>query len=283
LSGVANNPGCRKLVALFALLALPICAPAVAEGQLPDVPEMEEAAVFQPEAGAVPIAPQWSGEEASAVMPRAETYLQDVPPGQAFSGGMVHRFYGETWSRRPLSAGLFVGMIQGGPLIDGRMGMKLGPYGGVRMGLDTSDHWGGELRFAFGSAELYESGRSHPVENPRSADVYQWDFDLLYYPCGDSRWRPYFLVGAGSARVDFTDHRRVHRQKAVFALPVAIGLKYLHNSRFALRFECANNIIFGVSGGYNTLHALSVTGGVEFRFGGPGKSYWPYVPGRRCW
>ena len=36
-----------------------------------------------------------------------------------------------------------------------------------------------------------------------------WDLDLLYYPWGDTQWRPYLLIGLGTARVDFIDRLSV--------------------------------------------------------------------------
>jgi opacity protein-like surface antigen len=200
-----------------------------------------------------------------------------------------HPLQQESWLYRPLSAGWFMGMLQGGPLIDDWVGMDRGFFGGYRLGWDESHDWGGEMRFAFGSIPLYDTQRAReanplPIFNQRrDADLCLWDLDLLYYPWGDVPWRPYLMAGLGTARVAFTDRLFVRRDKTVFAMPLALGLKYRYSDRLALRFECADNIAFGGGSGFNTLHNVSLTAGLEVRFGGSRKAYWPWNPGRHYW
>ncbi|MEA1951973.1 MAG: hypothetical protein U9N87_11350, partial [Planctomycetota bacterium] len=65
-------------------------------------------------------------------------------------------------------------------------------------------------------------------------------------------------------------------------MPLALGLKYRYNSRLAFRFEMTDNIVFS-SGPVNSVHHFSITGGLELRFGGTRKAYWPWSPGRYYW
>lgn len=195
----------------------------------------------------------------------------------------------ESWLHRPLSAGWFMGMMQGGPLIDDWIGMHRGYFGGYRLGWDESHYWGGEMRLAFGSIPVYDTQRardaqpSTALDRRRDADVVLWDVDFVYYPWGDSLWRPYFMLGLGTARVEFTDRLLTHRDKTVFGMPLALGLKYRYSDCLAVRFECADNIAFAGNSGLNTLHNVSITAGVEVRFGGSRKAYWPWHPGRHYW
>ncbi len=63
------------------------------------------------------------------------------------------------------------------------------------------------------------------------------------------------------------------------SVPLALGLKYRCNDWMALRFECADNIVFG-RGSVRSVHDFSITGGVEIRFGRSRKTYWPWNPDR---
>jgi hypothetical protein len=91
------------------------------------------------------------------------------------------------------------------------------------------------------------------------------------------------LAGLGSARFHFTDRLSRSYDKAVFAIPLAAGVKYRCNDWLALRFECTDNIAFGGGSGFDTVHNISATGGMEVRFGGSRKAYWPWNPGRHYW
>ena len=209
----------------------------------------------------------------------------------------------ETWLYRPWSAGWFMGAVQGGPLIDDWVGQQQGFFGGYRFGWDQDQYWGGEMRFAFGSVPLYDSPRAKQAQwdadtedgfaeddpwrnrfdQRRDADLFQWDLSLLYYPWGDTEWRPYLMAGIGVARIRFMDRLSHCYDKSVFAMPLAVGLKRRCNDWLALRLEFADNIAFGGGSGFGTVHNASLTGGVEVRFGGSRRAYWPWNPGRHYW
>jgi hypothetical protein len=191
----------------------------------------------------------------------------------------------ESWLCRPISAGLFVGMISGSPLIEDWVGQKQGLFGGLQLGYDGGDHWGTEFRLGFSSIELTDSARARAEAGvgsgptTRYADLFLWDIGLLYYPCGDTAWRPYAKVGLGTGRIRFTDALHTRYNKISGAMPLALGLKYRCNDWMALRFECADNIVFG-RGSVRSVHNFSITGGVEIRFGRSRKTYWPWNPDR---
>jgi hypothetical protein len=223
--------------------------------------------------------------------------------------GLGHPLHCESWLYRPFSAGWFMGMVQGSPLVhDGRdasgdfrggVGQQRGFFGGYRLGWDFDYYWGCETRFGFGSIELFDTAAAKQAqqlrdahlapairnryEHRRDTDLFVWDLDLLYYPWGDATWRPYLMIGLGTTHVNFEDRMGHTWKDTVFGMPLAVGLKYRCNDWLALRFEIADNMAFGGGSGLETLHNLSITGGMEVRFGGTRKAYWPWNPGRYYW
>ncbi len=209
----------------------------------------------------------------------------------------------ESWLYRPLSGGWFMGSVEGGTPIGDWASLGHGFAGGYRLGWDQSLHWGGEVRFLFGAVPVHDSARAraaqlaadladgYSADDPhtlrfnqrRDADLFHWDVDLLYYPWGDTQWRPYLMAGIGTANIDFIDRLSVRYDKIVLAMPLAVGLKIRYNDWLVMRFEAADNIAFGGGSGLGTMHNLSITLGAEIRFGGSRTAYWPWNPGRHYW
>jgi hypothetical protein len=207
------------------------------------------------------------------------------PPRERFLGP-GEPLLRESWHYRPFNFGGFFGFLQGSPLVDDWVGMNQGYLGGFRLGWDHSYHWGIETRFSFGRCDLFDDSRLRELvpyfDDGRHANLFSWDTELLFYPWGDSRWRPYLLAGVGATRIDFTDRLSQHYNHTSFSLPVAVGLKYMSTECTALRFELGDEIVAG-GGGLNTLNNLTFTAGIELRFGGARKSYWPWNPGLQGW
>ena len=240
---------------------------------------------------------------------RLDEYL--TPPGR--HRGLGHPLQRESWLFRPFGAGWFMGMAQGGRTIkdrigagnhfSGGVGMNRGFIGGYRLGWDSSYYWGAELRMSFASIELFDSGAArvaqqqadadlnldpdHPwldrFSHRRDASVQQWDINLVYYPWGDSQWRPYFTIGLGANRIRLFDRLDHYFDSYLVAMPLAMGLKYRYNDRVALRFDVADQMAFSGGTAFVAQHTLAITFGVEVRFGGTRKAYWPWNPGRHYW
>ena len=145
-----------------------------------------------------------------------------------------------------------------------------GYAGGYRFGWDRSHYWGWEMRFTLGSDTSYDT-------------QFFWDVDLVFYPLGDTPWRPYLLFGLGTAQLQYTDPSYTHFDHVVFGMVPAIGLKVRCTDWLALRLEFADNIAFGNRGDVGTVHSVTITSGVEIRFGGSRKAYWPWNPSRHYW
>ena len=223
-----------------------------------------------------------------------------VPPSHRYkgSGGPL---VCESWQFRPASVGWFMGMIQGGTLIDDWVVAKGGFFGGYRLGWDCGHYWGYEMRLALGNLALSDSHLARQAQEAaddekgfaptdpfrdrfdarRDATTTLWDMSLLYYPWGDAVWRPYLMAGMGVARVKFIDRLSIRYDECVLGVPFGLGVKYRAGPRLAFRLELADNIAFGSS--FNTVHHVTFTGGLELRFGGGRVAYWPWEPGRHYW
>lgn len=209
----------------------------------------------------------------------------------------------ESWRYRPFSAGWFIGVVEGDELIDDWLGQKRGPLGGYRLGWDFDHYWGCEMRLGWGYLEVYDSQRAKDAQKAaddasglapddsfrkrfdavrHSALAPVWDVSLLYYPWGDAAWRPYLLAGLGHVRIDVWDRLTEHHAVGTWGIPLGVGVKYRWKDWLALRFELTDNIAWGRRA-INTVHELSATGGVEVRFGGTRKAYWPWNPGLHYW
>jgi len=240
--------------------------------------------------------PVWrAGRWVRAIVP---TFL--TPPRGRHRGVGEPLAY-ESWRTRPFGASWFMGMIEGGTLIDDWVGGKRGFLGGYRLAWDFDHYFGYEMRLGFGSVGLCDGYRARqaqqeaddakgvPDDDPfrlrfnrrRDMTTTLWDVSLLYYPWGDATWRPYLMAGIGAAHLEFIDRLSTRYDESVFEMPLAIGVKYRCNERWVWRLELADNIIFGDR--VNTVHHMSLTGGVEIRFGGSRVVYWPWTPGRHYW
>lgn len=209
-----------------------------------------------------------------------------------------------SWLFRPFSADWFMGAMVGGPLIDNWLGISHGYSTGFRFGWDQSYYWGLETQFTYAEMGLWDSNRAKQerrewyvdqgwdtndpaldrlVNTRRSMEVYQFAVSAMYYPWGDSRWRPYLSLGVGSTRMQYTDIFMTGGKQTFFVLPIGIGVKYHWNDWLAVRFECSDSISVPGGGGLRSVHNVSFNGALELRFGGARTGYWPWNPGRSYW
>ncbi|QDU96098.1 outer membrane beta-barrel protein [Lignipirellula cremea] len=181
---------------------------------------------------------------------------------------------GSSWLNRPYHAD----MIVGGLFTDNPLGSQVrggaGFLGGIRIGADMADSWGVEARYAIADTDIgYPNGPA-----PRRNEVQFFDFHVVYYPLGDDRWRPYFSLGAGLAQFNFYDEQGRHYSESTFQLPLGVGIKYFWKPWAAVRFDLHDNIAFG-GPNVSMMQNISLTAGIEWRFGGRRRSYYPYNPG----
>jgi len=193
--------------------------------------------------------------------------------------GRFEPLAGTSWLNRPYSVGGFVGVLDGDQLIADRVDQGSSLFGGVRWGWDFDYYWGIEGRLGWSSPDV-RNEVNPSVE--RVNGIFLFDAAFLYYPFGDTYFRPYLLAGAGVARNDFTDEFGMRLDIYAFGVPLGAGVKYMLHPNFVLRAEFLDNIAFATSG-LDTQHDLSFTLGLEVRYGGQRPSYYPWQPGRYIW
>lgn len=212
------------------------------------------------------------------------------PSGSSWGYGIFsdkpRRFFGlgdpltrTSWLNRPYHFDWFFGAMFGNQLVRG--GVKQGDevFGGYRFGADVNHYWGWEARLGLASLPIIDSGTAAAV---RSNDMVLWDVSAVYYPWGDARWRPYFGAGLGFANFNFPDGMGANIKETLFGVPWGIGLKYQWKDWLVLRADLTDNWYFG--GTHTaTQHNFSLTFGVEARFGGSRRNYWPWNPSRYLW
>ncbi|MCA9100117.1 MAG: outer membrane beta-barrel protein [Planctomycetales bacterium] len=190
-----------------------------------------------------------------------------------------HDTVGESWLTRPYYIGGFIGAMFGDQLISNEIDLTEGFFGGVRVGWDFSTTWSAEARLGSSAMPVKIVGR----EARDNTDVLVGDIDLLWMPWGDTPWRPYVLFGFGFSNFQFRGLENYNYDKTVFGIPWGIGFRHRWTPRWACRLELLDNVAFGGSEQIDTMHNITLSGGVEFRFGGANRTYWPWDPGRDHW
>ena len=179
---------------------------------------------------------------------------------------------GTSWLNRPYHFDWFVGGMFGDELINNRVDQENDVFFGVRLGWDFDHYWGTEFRV--GKAELGVRNRQGSQALRSSANEFM-DLHLVYYPWGDAKVRPYFALGLGFARFNFTDDTNLRRNASLFHLPLSMGIKYYFQNWMAIRLDITDNLAFG-DAGVDTMQNFSITAGTEFRFGGTRRNYYRF-------
>lgn len=193
--------------------------------------------------------------------------------------GLGEPLKGTSWLNRPNSVSFFTGVLNGDEMIKDRVGQGSALFGGVRVGWDFDHYWGMELRSGWSSPDV----EYDPPPPPDRVDgIWLLDASFLYYPWGDSAWRPYTLLGMGMARFDFTDEIGLVHDEYLLGIPIGLGMKYQYHPNLVFRAEFLDNIACG-SSGLSTMNNLSFTLGMEVRFGGKPRSYYPWQPAKYIW
>jgi hypothetical protein len=188
--------------------------------------------------------------------------------------GLGEPLVGASWLNRPLSAGWLMGVLSGDTAIEGSVDQGANFFGGYRLGWDCDHYYGGEMRLAFAALDVSDV----PTGNDLGTDdVLLWDISVLYYPWGDSRWRPYLSAGLGLAHFDVEDAQGQRFKEDLVGIPLGGGLKYRCSPWFALRLDLTDNIAVS-NRSLSTMHNFSCTLSTELHFGGTRLSFWPWNP-----
>lgn len=182
---------------------------------------------------------------------------------------------GTSWLNRPWSVSWFLGGFVGDELQAGDVRFDDGLFGGYRFGYDFDHYWGVEARYGFGHPDLVNLDNRFPLGG---GQVEYLDASALYYPWGDTAWRPYGFLGLGAGWFKFQDENQRYIESEALVMPWGFGVKRRLDKNWVLRFEVGNYLSFD-AGGVDAHNNLTITGGVEVHFGGRRPSYFPWDPG----
>jgi hypothetical protein len=183
-----------------------------------------------------------------------------------------------SWLNRPLHVDWFVGPLLTSNVERNRVGQSNATFGGIRAGWDFDYYWGLEWRLGWADPNLVTADTTTLSGHYLVSDV-----DLIYYPWGDSRVRPYCLFGLGLAEVGSvrSDGNTGH-EATLLGMPFGAGVQFAQTRLLTWRLELLDNVAFG-SEGLSTMHNLSLTLGMELRLGARPNSYWPWRSSRTVW
>jgi hypothetical protein len=220
----------------------------------------------------------------------------DATPSEAFFSklrwlGFKHSSYsgrnagrgvplvGTSWLNRPYYVGADIGTVWVTKPVEEGITRDIDTFGGLYAGYDCDYYWGTELAVQRATPEL----KNEDARNANRGDrrMY-WSANLLYYPWGDSLFRPYWRTGLGATEIDYPMDSGERRDEALWAVPIGIGLKYPFRRWLAVRAEFVDQIGLGNSG-IATQHDLTLTFALEWRLGARPRSYWPWNPSRQIW
>jgi hypothetical protein len=187
----------------------------------------------------------------------------------------------ESWLFRPWNISIFEGALFAATPAQPGFKTLNSYFTGFRIGWDYTTHFGGETRFGFSRVFILDANRNTQVGYQ---NIFYFDSNLLIYPLGDTRWRPFFSIGGGLADILIAENNGATLHPGAFNMPIGCGIKYRRGTRLAFRADIRDNITFSGSGGLATLNNIEVVGGMEFHFGGgERRSYWPWNPSKHWW
>lgn len=188
-----------------------------------------------------------------------------------------------SWLNRPYHIDWFSGPLLGSELNGNTVEQQSTVIGGLRLGWDFDYYWGAEWRFGWASPDL----NSTLFANLEPGDYFASDVDLVYYPWGDTKVRPYLMSGIGvvqlnSYLLDGPEATPVPYQATLLSMPLGGGVQFPLTRWAAMRLDVVDNIAFG-GDGVDTLNNFLFSAGMEFRLGARPNSYWPWRTSRNVW
>ena len=186
---------------------------------------------------------------------------------------------GTSWLNRPYHCDLFLGPLLGDELIDNRVSQTNVLVGGLRLGWDFDYYWGVEWRYGWANPNADFSTED---TQPNDVDFMISDVDLIYYPWGDSKVRPYFLTGVGVTRLKFVNDQDLSLNTSLLTIPFGGGIRFRQHPWLAWRLEILDNLAIG-DDRISTMHNVSLTASMEMRFGARPATYWPWRTSKKVW
>ena len=222
--------------------------------------------------------PEWSRE------PRAHRHYHSAISWLGLRHSQTHGRHvglggplrGSSWLNRPYYVGGELGTLWVTQSPEDSVSRDVDLFGGVFLGWDWDYYWGSEFKFDWATPEL--ENRHAPAAD-RTDSLFIWSYSLMYYPLGDATLRPYWRWGIGNTAIDFPTDWGSRQDEWLFTFPLGLGVKYPVRRWLSARAEFADQLAIGQHG-IPTQHNLTLTLGLEWRFGVRPKSYWPWYPSR---
>jgi Outer membrane protein beta-barrel domain len=193
--------------------------------------------------------------------------------------GLGGPLVGTSWRNRPYYVGGQLGNVWMTQSVEPSVSGDVDAFGGVFVGCDWDHYWGSELALLRATPELMNSAAPDAERGDR---LMLWSANLMYYPWGDSWFRPYWRWGIGGTELDYPTDAGFRRDETLWTIPIGMGIKYPVRRWLAARAELTDHWACG-NGGIADQHNLSLTLGLEWRFGAHPRSYWPWHPSRHIW
>jgi hypothetical protein len=221
-----------------------------------------------------------------AEMPESDSYFSKLRwlglRHSSYSGrnaGIGIPLMGTSWLNRPYYLGADIGTVWLTRPINSDLTNDIDMFGGVFVGCDWDYYWGTELAVNRATPEIV----NEDARDAKRGDMLMEEtLSLMYYPWGDSLFRPYWRLGVGATEIDYPTDAGHRRDETLWTFPIGIGLKYPFRRFLAARVEFADQLALG-NEGVATQHDLTLTFGLEWRFGAHPRSYWPWNPSRHIW
>jgi hypothetical protein len=193
--------------------------------------------------------------------------------------GMGIPLTGTSWLNRPYYLGGEIGTVWLTRPINSDLTTDIDMFGGIFAGCDWDYYWGTELAINRATPEIINEKARDAKRGDR---LMEETVSLMYYPWGDSLFRPYWRVGMGATEVDYPTDQGHRRDETLWTFPIGVGLKYPIRRFLAARAEFTDQLALG-NEGVATQHDLTLTFALEWRFGAHPRSYWPWNPSRHIW
>ncbi|MEM9186616.1 MAG: outer membrane beta-barrel protein [Planctomycetota bacterium] len=190
--------------------------------------------------------------------------------------------HGTSWMNRPFHVDWFAGPLLMDDIRHGQLGQSNTVIAGLRLGRDIDYYWGLEGRYGTGDSDVLFLEDSEDGVDAGKSSYSVADISVLYYPWGDSKVRPYGILGLGMSQLDFRDQNNVRTDVTQLAVPWGVGVKLLEWPGASVRLEILDNWSFS-SDAVSDMHNWSFTAGMEFRYGGKRRLYWPWRSSYAGW
>lgn len=190
-----------------------------------------------------------------------------------------------SWLNRPYHVDWFAGPLLATGPVDGRVEQGNDLFGGLRIGWDFDYYWGVEWRFGWSDPTLLATiagTDGDTVQSEFSGKYFVSDVDFVYYPWGDTKIRPYALLGLGMAQVGSVRADGTGQEATLLGMPMGIGVHFPATHWLTWRLEIIDNLAWGAEG-VDTLNNFAFTAGMELRLGARPNSYWPWRSSRTMW